>query len=208
MGTLFLGVVIVNLFTVGGKWTGGTSGLSGIQPLFRGSKVYYYYILLAFVIISLVALHRFEYSRTGVTLKAVAQSHLVASSVGISESRYRMLAVAVGCLFAGLAGGLYAHYQMAIAPTSFGLSASLWIIMYVLVGGIKNFWGPSVGVVVLLIVPEFFRDLKGYLPFVSASILLIIAFTLGKQGLSGLPQIIGSWISGHRSKKEVRVDAP
>ena len=208
MGTLFLGVVIVNLFTVGGKWTGGTSGLSGIQPLFRGSKVYYYYILLAFVIISLAALHRFEYSRTGVTLKAVAQSHLVASSVGISESRYRMLAVAVGCLFAGLAGGLYAHYQMAIAPTSFGLSASLWIIMYVLVGGIKNFWGPSVGVVVLLIVPEFFRDLKGYLPFVSASILLIIAFTLGKQGLSGLPQIIGSWISGHRSKKEVRVDAP
>jgi len=143
-----------------------------------------------------------------VTMKAVAQSHLVASSVGISERRYRMLAVGIGCLFAGLAGGFYAHYQMAIAPTSFALSATLWIIMYVLVGGIKNFWGPSVGVVVLLVLPEFFRDLKGYLPFVSATILLLIAFTLGKQGLSGLPRVIGSWVSRRRTKEEVSVDAP
>jgi len=208
MGTLFLGVVIVNLFTIGGKWTGGTSGLSGIQPLFRGSRIYYYYLLFALVIVCLAALHRFEFSRTGVTMKAVAQSHLVASSVGISERRYRMLAVGIGCLFAGLAGGFYAHYQMAIAPTSFALSATLWIIMYVLVGGIKNFWGPSVGVVVLLVLPEFFRDLKGYLPFVSATILLLIAFTLGKQGLSGLPRVIGSWVSRRRTKEEVSVDAP
>ncbi len=206
MGTLFLGVVVVNLFTVGGKWTGGTSGLSGLEPLFRSSRVYSYYVLLAFAIISLIALHRFEFSRIGVTLKAIAQSHLVSSSVGISERRYRMLAVGFGCLFAGLAGGLYAHYQMAIAPTSFALSSTLWIIMYVLVGGIRNFWGPSVGVLVLLVLPEFFRDLKGYLPFVSATILLLIAFTLRKQGLTGVPKLIRGAISRRRSAKEVSAD--
>jgi len=204
MGTLFLGVVIVNLFTVGGKWTGGTSGLSGLRRLFTGSRVPYYYLLLAVAIVSLACLYRFEFSRIGVTLKAIAQSHRVASSVGISERWYRMLAVGFGCFFAGLAGGFYAHYQMAIAPTSFALSATLWIIMYVLVGGINNFWGPPIGVFVLLVLPEFFRDLKGYLPYVSAGILLIIAFTLRKQGLSGLPAVIRDRLS--RRRKEVSAD--
>lgn len=207
MGTLFLGVVIVNLFTVGGKWTGGTSGLSGLQPLFRGSRVPYYYLLLAVAIISLIALYRFEFSRTGVTLKAIAQSHHVASSVGINERNYRMLAVGFACFFAGLAGGFYAHYQMAVAPTSFALSATLWIIMYVLVGGINSFWGPSIGVAMLLIIPEFFRDMKGYLPFVSAGILLVIAFTLRKQGLAGLPRLIHSRFARKSAEREVSPDA-
>ncbi len=208
MGTLFLGVVVVNLFTAGGKWTGGTSGMSGLEPLFKGSRVSYYYVLLAFVIVSLMALYRFEFSRIGVTLKAVAQSHRVAASVGISERRYRMLAVGFGCFFAGLAGGFYAHYQMAIAPSSFALSATLWIIMYVLVGGISSFWGPSIGVVMLLIIPEFFRDLKGYLPFVSAAILLVIAFTLRKKGIAGLPRLIGDRLSKRGRRGEVSADAP
>ncbi len=207
MGTLFLGVVVVNLFTVGGKWTGGTSGLAGLQPLFRGSRIPYYYVLLAVAIVSLICLYRFEFSRIGVTMKAIAQSHRVASSVGISERGYRMLAVGFGCFFAGLAGGFYAHYQMAVAPTSFALSATLWIIMYVLVGGINSFWGPSIGVVVLLIIPEFFRDLKGYLPFVSAGILLLVAFTLRKQGLAGVPRLIRERLTGQGADKEVTPDA-
>ena len=58
--------------------------------------------------------------------------------------------------------------------------------MYVLVGGINSFWGPAVGVGILLIIPEFFfRDLKGYLPYVTAAILLIIAFTM-PDGVVGL----------------------
>jgi len=200
MGTLFLGVVIVNLFTVGGKWTGGTSGMSRLEPLFRGTKVPYYYLFLALVILSLAALHRFEFSRIGITLKAIAQSHLVASSVGISERRYRMLAVGFGCFFAGLAGGFYAHYQMSVTPTSFALPATLWVIMYVLVGGINNFWGPLVGVLVLQVLPEFFRDLKGYMPFLSAGILIVIAFTLRKQGLCGLPGIIRARLIQRKSR--------
>ncbi|MCX8032244.1 MAG: ABC transporter permease [Thermoleophilia bacterium] len=194
MGTLFLGVVIINLLGAGGKWTGSFSGLTGLKPLF-GSRLTYYYFILAFLILSLIALRRFEFSRIGVTLSAVAQSHEVASSVGINERRYRILAVVFGCFFAGLAGALYAHYNMAAPTTSFGLANTLWIIMYVLVGGINNFWGPSVGVLVLLILPEFFRDLKGYLPYVSAVILLVIAFTL-PEGLASLPGLIKQKLMG------------
>jgi len=206
MGTLFLGYVVINLFTVGGKWTGSNSGLAGVHPIFS-NRTHYYYMFLGLMLFSLICLYRFEFSRIGVTLKAVAQSHQVAASVGISERRSRMLAVAFGCFFTGLIGAGYAHYQMVASQSSFGLSATLWIIMYVLVGGINSFWGPAVGVFILLFIPEFFRDLKGWLPYVSAAILLIIAFTL-PEGIAGLPKLIkGRLLSRPKAETGVSQDA-
>jgi ABC-type uncharacterized transport system permease subunit len=55
-------------------------------------------------LIGYIALYRFEYSRIGVNLKAISQSFVVASSVGINETFYRVLAVGVGCFFVGLVG--------------------------------------------------------------------------------------------------------
>ncbi len=205
MGTLFLGYVVINMFTVGGKLTGSSIGLAGVHPLFS-SKTQYYYVFLGFMIVSLACLYRFEFSRIGTTLKAVAQSHQVAASVGINERRVRILAVAFGSFFTGLMGALYCHYTGVASPASFGLAATLWIIMYVLVGGINSFWGPSIGIVILMIVPEFFRDLKGYLPYLWAVILLIIAFTL-PDGIAGLPKLIMGRISNRRGKGEVKADA-
>jgi branched-chain amino acid transport system permease protein len=206
MGTLFLGYVVINLFTVGGKWTGSNSGLAGVHPIFT-NRTYYYYMFLGLMLFSLICLYRFEFSRMGVTLKAVAQSHQVAASVGISERRSRMLAVAFGCFFTGLVGAGYAHYQMVASQSSFGLSATLWIIMYVLVGGINSFWGPTIGVFILMFIPEFFRDLKGWLPYVSAGILLLIAFTL-PEGVVGIPKLIRARVFARAAaKKEVSGDA-
>ena len=70
---------------------------------------------------------------------------MVAGSVGINEVFYRILAVGVGCFFAGLAGAIYAHYNTVISYTSFNLMATLWIVIYVLVGGIGSFAGPIIG---------------------------------------------------------------
>jgi ABC-type branched-subunit amino acid transport system permease subunit len=209
MGTLFLGFVIINLFTAGGRLTGSSTGLAGVRQLF-GSRTHYYYLFLGLMVVSMACMYRFEFSRIGVTMKALSQSHQVAASVGIGERRKRILAVAVGCFFTGLMGAAYAHYNLVASPSSFGLGATLWIIMYVLVGGLNSFWGPSVGVLILLIVPEFFfRDLKGYLPYVTAGILLIIAFTL-PDGIVGLPRLIRGRIANRRArsyKGEVMPDA-
>ena len=207
MGTLFLGYVIMNLITAGGKTTGMSTGLGGVQPLFS-SRTSYYYMGLALMLFSLVCMHRFEFSRIGVKMKAVAQSHDVAASVGIGERRNRILAVGFASFFTGLLGAFYCYYQGVASPSSYGLGATLWIIMYVLVGGINSFWGPAVGVGVLLIIPEFFfRDLKGYLPYVTAAILLVIAFTM-PDGVVGLLKAARAKISSPRRGGEVDSDAP
>ncbi len=202
MGSLFFGIGVVYMIYAGGKWTGGYSGLVGIPTMFNGSKIAFYYLFLGLAVLSIIALYRFEFSRIGTTIKAVAQSHTVASSVGIDEAWYRILAVGVGCLFAGMAGAGYAHYNTTIAPASFNFMATLWLVMYVLIGGINNFAGPIVGTAILVLVPEYARDLKAYSPFLSAVLLIIVVYLMPR-GLVSLPGLIKTWYLDRRKEKRI-----
>ena len=199
MASLFFGIGILQVIYAFGKWTGSYSGLSSVDPLFSGpgAKMRSYYFFLALTVASLVALYRFEFCRIGISLKAIAQSHSVASSVGINEAKYRIIAVGVGCFFVGLVGGAYAHYNLVVSPSSFNLLATLWLVMYVLVGGAKRFAGPIIGTAFLMLIPEFFRSLKMYTPYISAGILLLFVFVM-PQGLVGLPQMISPWFAKRR----------
>lgn len=202
MGMLFLGVAVTQIISAGGMLTGGYSGLTGIRPLFVGPRTLYYYFFLGLSIVCVLALYRFEFSRIGMNMKAIAQSHLVASSVGINEGAYRVLAVGVGCFFVGLAGALYAHYGRVVSPTSFDLTATLWLVMYVLIGGIGSFAGPIVGTAILVLIPEFFRSLKMYSPYISAGILLIVVYLM-PGGLASLPGVARALLNGRRKAKGV-----
>jgi branched-chain amino acid transport system permease protein len=204
MGSLFFGMGIIYVIWAGGSWTGGYSGLFGIPPLLPAgtSKVPYYYFFLGMAVVSLLALYRFEFSRIGINLKAIAQSYPVAASVGINEAWYRILAVGVGCFFAGLAGAGYAHYTTVLSGNTFSFMATLWLVMYVLIGGINSFIGPIIGTFILVLIPEFARDLKIYVPFISAVILLIVVFLM-PQGLVSLPGIIKSALTERKKEKRV-----
>jgi len=204
MGSLFFGMGIIQVIYAGGSWTGGYSGLTGIPALLPGvgSKVPYYYFFLGLALVSIIALYRIEFSRIGTNLKAIAQSHVVASSVGINEGGYRILAVGVGCFFVGLAGASYAHYNMVLSCSSFNFMATLWLVMYVLIGGVSSFAGPIVGTIILIIIPEYFRDLKMYSPFVNAVILGIVVYLM-PQGLVGLPRLVKSKFTERRKTKKV-----
>jgi branched-chain amino acid transport system permease protein len=200
MGSLFFGIGVVQIINAGGITTGGYSGLVGIQPMFIGSRVPYYYFFLGLMLLSMAALYRFEFSRIGTDLKAISQSYLVASSVGINESWYRVLVVGVGCFFAGLAGAGYAHYNQVITPANFDMAATFLLLMYAMVGGIDSFTGPIIGTFLLVLIPEFFRGLKAYSPYISAGIVLIVAYLM-PQGLVGLPGMIRAQFSEKRKGK-------
>ena len=201
LGSLFFGIGVIYVVTAFGIYTGSYSGLTRIPPLFA-SKVSYYYFFLGLALVTFLFLYRFEFSRIGTDLKAIAQSHLVASSVGISEGFYRILAVGVGCFFAGLAGAGFAHYSSIVSPYSFNFLATLWLVMYVLVGGVDSFAGPIVGTLILFLIPEVFRDLKTYAPFISGVILLIVVYILPK-GLVSIPHAIASWRGGGEKAKRI-----
>jgi branched-chain amino acid transport system permease protein len=204
LGSAFFGLGIIQIIYIGGKWTGGYNGLYGIPALLPdiGNKVPYYYLFLGLAVVCLIALYRFEFSRIGTNLKAISQSDLVASSIGINVGRYRVMAVAVGCFFVGIAGAGYAHYNLVVSASSFNFLATLWIVMYVLTGGIDSFYGPMLGTFILIFVPEYFRGLLMYSPYISAFILLIVIYVMPR-GLISLPQIISAGWQKYRKGRRV-----
>ena len=211
MVSLFGGIAIVNIIRVAQKWTGAI-GLTGIPPLsplnipgvisitFLGEKVPYYYFTLLLTLVCLSALYRIERCRIGMTWKSIAQSHLVASSVGINEVGSRVLSFATGCFFAGIAGASYAHYNLVLTAPTFGFLPSIFLVMYMLVGGRDRFGGPIIGTAILVMVPEFFRSLKEFAPLILGAIMVIVVFLM-PQGIAGLfDQINARHGQGRRRK--------
>jgi branched-chain amino acid transport system permease protein len=201
MISLFFGVGMLQTIESFGKLTGGITGITGIPTLFNtASKVPFYYFFLALMLISLLILYRLEVSRIGWNLKAIEQSYLVAGSVGISVVKYRVLAVAVGCFFAGLAGGMYATYNVTVSPVSFDMTATLWLIIYVTIGGMGSFAGPIIGTVVLFLLPKYYSGLKQYTPFISAAILFAVLYTF-RDGLVSIPGLVASFYKKRKKGK-------
>ncbi len=213
MVSLFFGIGVLAVNQVFNKWTGGYSGIISIPRLFAYIKTPYYYFCLALMVICLLIMYRLEHSRIGLTWKAVAQSYSVASSIGINEAWQRILCLGVSCFFAAIAGVAYAHYYVILTQETFSFNTSINVFVYMTVGGAGLFAGPIAGTAVLLIIPELLRDLREYVPFIYAAILLIVLFLM-PQGLAGLPaqlwQLIKRPARAKRmaSEKEVGERAP
>jgi len=204
MLTLFMGAIIRLTIMEWRGLTGGTSGLLGIPPpnsivipgflnIAFDSKVPYYYLILALVLISLLFLHRIDSSCVGRTLLAIQQGDFVAESVGINVTRFKVFALCVGCFFAGITGSFYAHFIKVLTPDSFGVLQAIYLVVYMVVGGRRRFYGAILGAFILTLLPEFFRILREYQPFVFIGILLVIIFLL-PDGLVSLPEAVKSRI--------------
>jgi branched-chain amino acid transport system permease protein len=200
MVSLFFAIAVLTVDQVFNKYTGGYSGIISIPHLFGYNKTPYYYVCLAMLVVCLGIMYRLEHSRIGLTWKAVAQSYSVASSIGIDEVRQRILCLVVSACFAGIAGVFYAHYYALLTTETFSFNQGITVFVYMTVGGAGLFAGPIAGTAVLLIIPELLRDLREYVPFVYAGILLVVLFLM-PQGLAGLPgQLIRRFIRPEKGK--------
>lgn len=234
MGTMFMGQAIVLLISA---WdlAGGALGLNRIPSLTKtlgdlgdalGLKSYQtaYFFILIIAIVSLLIMYRFEHCRIGTTLRALSQSEDVAASIGVNPTFYRLLAVGTACFFAGLMGGCQAHYLTAISYNSYGMNLTLWIIMYMMIGGTGTFIGPMIGAIVISIVQgiaNLLTSLSGssgsegfiafsrwlgansaYTPFLTAAVLLLVAYLL-PGGLAGLPNTVRNARAKRQEKREI-----
>ena len=187
MASMFLGVTLVYVIKVM-KITGGYHGLTRIPKLLQ-NDIACYYVFLAIAVVLILILFRFEFSRIGTTLRALAQSQDVASSIGVNARFYRLLAVGMGSFCAGVAGAAYGLYSTVLSPTNYDMTFSLWLLMYMLIGGEDYFIGPIIGAIIFVLIPELGRGLSAYAPFLTGACTLIVAYLL-PGGLAGIPDLI------------------
>lgn len=185
--------------------SGGPRGLSNIPPpsainifgitaITFNTKSAYYYLLLVIVLLSLVILSRIERS-LGFTWMAIRQNDSLAESVGINVMGYKLIAFVIGCFFAGVAGAMFAHFMHLLTTdvtAMFGMLTSIYVVIYMVVGGQARFAGPIIGAVILTLVPEFARPLKEFQPIIFGALVIFIIFFM-RQGLIALPYYLSLW---------------
>jgi len=170
-------VVILNTDAVG-----GARGLGGIPVLAGFASVY------GAAVLCVVSIWRMVYSQRGLTLFAIREDEIAAAAMGIDTTRYKTLAFVVGAFWAGLAGGLLAHFIGYIHTNSFTFLRSVEIVVMVVLGGLGSITGAVVSAALLTVLPEVLRFGAEY-RMVIYSLLLIVLMLTRPSGLMGGSEI-------------------
>ena len=96
-------------------------------------------------------------SRHGRAVSTVRDNYIAAESIGISVSRFKIMAFVIGAFFAGVAGVLYAHNVGIIKPTTFDYNKSIEILVIVVLGGMGSIRGSIISAIILTVLPEVLR---------------------------------------------------
>ena len=164
--------------------------------------VNYFYLCLIVVSVALAVLYRIERSRIGLIFHAIHWQDTLAASVGIDTWRYRTLAFVVASFFAGLTGGLTVHYLGTLNPNQFEVTHMVFVLIWVIVGGVTRFYGPILGVVILTIINEVVLrslGLEAMRPLFYGAILIATMLFL-PQGLDSLLPKLRELVAARRIK--------
>jgi branched-chain amino acid transport system permease protein len=117
----------------------------------------YFYLFLAFTALVIFVSQRLEKSRIGRAWMAIREDEIAASAMGINTRNLKLLAFAMGAMFGGASGALFAGFQGFVSPESFSLMESIMVLCMVVLGGMGNIAGVILGAVLLALLPEMLR---------------------------------------------------
>ncbi len=174
------------------EWlTGGTFGINGIArpTLFGvslGNALAYYYFVLALAVLLGALLWRLLASPWGKAFTALRDNPIRAESLGLNIQAYTLLSFAIGAVYAGIAGALFASLVEFIEPAPFTVGASIMMYLMVVVGGAGYFFGPLLGSAVGVLLPEWLRFAQAWYLFVFGAAVVMLMLWL-PDGLLSIP---------------------
>ncbi len=189
MTSFFLVLLIPDIVNIFPNATGGMAGAVGIgQATFFGALLtgYGFYLVCVLSVIAWLAFMRnVVTSRHGIALRVMRQSPVLASSLGISVFRTKLLAYALGAVPAGIAGALFANLDRYVSPETFSFALAISILAASILGGATSVYGAVVGAVIMQLGPSVSTSFQQD-ALIFYGILLIVGGVLLANGLSGL----------------------
>ena len=187
--TLGLGEITRIILNNWDSMTGGPNGISQVgRPMLAGYVFHttydFYYLILLMVIGTVFAMKRIMASRIGRAWIAIREDEIAAEAMGINTFRLKLLAFVLGSAWAGLTGVFFAAKMAFVSPESFTFFESVMILCMVVLGGMGSIPGIILGALLLITLPEIFRDFQDYrmLAFGGALVLMMV---FRPQGLLG-----------------------
>lgn len=171
--TLAFPIILMGIVFAIPDITGGELGVSGLDRLSR-SRVSDYYITVVLMLGLCTIMWKITDSNTGVIFHAIREDELAVRTAGINTTRYKLLAFSLSGFFAGIAGGLYAHFMRIAGPSTLEVSLSFTVVIWAVFGGIVTIYGPVGAVFILFPVLEFLRFWPEFRMLMFAVIILFI----------------------------------
>jgi branched-chain amino acid transport system permease protein len=189
--TLGFNVLVFLIMRNEEKVTGGTFGISGIpRPTLFGlsldGNLAFFWFTLAATLIVIAFLWWLLRSPWGRAFAALRDNPIRAESLGVNITAYTLFAFAIGATCAGIAGVFFASLVQFIEPAPFHVSTSLMMLLGVIVGGSGRFFGPVLGTVIIVLLPEWLRFMANwYLAVFGFAVVALMIWLPG--GLLSIP---------------------
>jgi len=183
--TLSFPIILMGIVFAIPEVTGGELGISGIDRLVR-SRVGQYYIAVSVMVVLVTVMWKITDSNMGIIFHAIREDEVAVRASGINTTRYKLMAFCLSGFFAGMSGGLYAHFMRIAGPSTLEVSMSFQVVIWAVFGGVVTIWGPVGAVFILFPLLEFFRFWPEFRMLLFAIVILLI--------LLFMPQGLLPWI--------------
>jgi len=146
----------------------GPMGIGGVQ---RISNFITGFVL---IMVCLIIIFNLVNSRAGRAIMALRDNRIAAESIGISVTKYKMMAFVTSAAMAGGAGALFALNYSTVVANKFDFNNSILVLVFVVLGGLGNMLGSIIAAAALTILPEALRQFSDYRMLVYAIVLILV----------------------------------
>ena len=153
---------------------GGVELIRGPMGVMNTQRISTFIAGFVLVLVALVVIFNLVNSRTGRAVMAARDNRIAAESVGISATKYKLMAFVTSAVLAGAAGALYAMNYSSIAAKKFDFNTSILVLVFVVLGGMGNIRGSIIAAVILTALPELLRGLNDYRMLIYAIVLIVM----------------------------------
>ena len=171
--TLAFPIILMGIVFAIPQFTGGELGISGLARL-SGSRLTDYYIAIVLMLGLSTIMWKITQSNTGLIFHAIREDELAVRTAGINTTRYKLLAFCLSGFFAGISGGLYAHFMRIAGPANLEVTVSFTVVIWAIFGGVVTIYGPVGGVFILNPLLEFLHFWPKLRMLMFALIILLI----------------------------------
>ena len=182
LATIGFGIMIRVVATNWLEVTGGPQGIIGIPALTLGPIAFdnvarQYYLTLALVVLTLILVRNLRESRVGRAMLASRDDDIGAQVTGIPVAWFKVLAFVLSAVLAGISGSLFTNLTSTVFPEMFDIQLSALFIMIMVIGGIGDIVGVTLGSFLVVFTFELLRGLREYQVIVySAAVILCIIY--------------------------------
>ncbi len=201
MQSHYLGIVTLGLaiafssFVSNAPLLGGAAGISnipapGVLGFAFDTDHRYFFLLLAALALGLLFAGFICGAELGLRLRAIRDDHVAAGATGVHVATSRVTAFALGALFAGLAGNLYAGLIGYVSPDTFSIFVMFELLAMVMIGGRQSIYGSAAGAILLSVVQSLLINFQNYAQL-GYGVLQVAVVVAAPMGLAGL--VIRAW---------------